>query len=80
MRRQDLSHDDAHSLEKDESHPLLPAASGQVCERPESLVVRGSAWASFRRRGWRLLRLRGVVRRGLRMGSVGVLGERLRSA
>lgn len=34
-----------------------------------------SFWASFRRRGWRLLRLRGVVRRGLRMGSVGRPGR-----
>ena len=56
-------------------HPYF-AAPGLVCERPKSLVVRGASWASFRRRGWRLLRLRGVVRRGLRMGSVGRPGRR----
>ena len=33
---------------------------------PESLVVRGASWASFRRRGWRLPRLRDGARRGYR--------------
>ena len=65
------------------THPILHTvvhpyfvAPGSFRERPKSLVVCGSSWASFRRRGWRLLRLVGGARRGLRMGSVGRPGRR----
>ena len=65
------------------THPILHTvvhpyfvAPGSFRERPKSLVVRGASWASFRRRGWRLLRLVGGARRGLRMGSVGRPGRR----
>ena len=69
----------AHPFSADFVHPYY-VAPGSFRERPENSVVRGASWASFRGRGWRLLRLRGGARRGLRMGSVSVLGERLHSA
>ena len=75
-----LFHDDAHSLGRDESHPLLPAVSGSVRGRLK-------AWSSAGRRG-----LRFVVGAGVCLGRPaargvacvwapwGVLGGGLRSA
>ena len=52
------SADAIHPFSSAFAHPYY-AATESFRERPKGIVVRGASWASFRRRGWRLPRLRG---------------------